>query len=100
NTNAWIKAKPEWAKGSRLIRMTPRFNPEVNGYWMCDIGRFQFGWVEEENRIVKPLVRDATGVQEPVSYRDAVAKVADKLSAAGTSGSGEVRFLLSAHASH
>ena len=28
STSAWLKAKPEWAKGSRLIRMTPRFNPE------------------------------------------------------------------------
>ena len=36
---AWVKAKPEWAKGSQLIRITPRFNPEVNGYWMCDQGR-------------------------------------------------------------
>ena len=26
NTTAWIKAKPEWAKGSRLIRITPRYN--------------------------------------------------------------------------
>src|SRR6185369_15881650 len=40
NTTAWLKAKPEWAKGSQLIRFTPRFNPEVNGYWMCDLGRF------------------------------------------------------------
>ena len=27
NTTAWLKAKPEWAKGAQLIRMTPRFNP-------------------------------------------------------------------------
>jgi NADH-quinone oxidoreductase subunit G len=100
NTNAWIKAKPEWAKGSRLIRMTPRFNPDVNGYWMCDIGRFDFGWIESDDRIQKPLARTAAGTLEPLSYRDATAKVADRLSAAGTSGTGEVRFLVSAHASH
>ena len=46
NTSAWQKAKPEWAKGSRLIRMTPRLNPAINGYWMCDIGRFDYHWVE------------------------------------------------------
>jgi NADH-quinone oxidoreductase subunit G len=100
NTNAWLKAKPEWAKGARLIRVTPRFTPEVNGYWMCDIGRFEFGWVEGDNRLQKPLARDANGLQQPVAWRDVVAKVADKLSAAGTSGNGEVKFLLSAHASH
>jgi NADH-quinone oxidoreductase subunit G len=37
NTTAWIKAKPEWAKGAQLIRVTPRMNEEVNGYWMCDM---------------------------------------------------------------
>ena len=41
-TTAWLKAKPEWAKGSQLVRVTPRYNPEVNGFWMCDIGRFQY----------------------------------------------------------
>ena len=42
NVTVWIKAKPEWAKGARLVRLTPRFNPDVNGYWMCDIGRFNY----------------------------------------------------------
>ncbi|HET9372182.1 MAG TPA: 2Fe-2S iron-sulfur cluster-binding protein, partial [Vicinamibacterales bacterium] len=76
NTTAWIKAKPEWAKGARLIRMTPRFNADVNSYWMCDIGRFDFGWIEGDDRLQKPLVRDEKGVQQPASWRDAVAKVA------------------------
>ena len=59
NTTAWIKAKPEWAKGARLVRMTPRFNPDVNGYWMCDIGRFDYHWIEGDERLQRPLVRDA-----------------------------------------
>src|SRR4051812_1742494 len=100
NTNAWIKAKPEWAKGSRLIRMTPRFNPDVNGYWMCDIGRFDFGWIEGDDRLQKPLMRGAGGAQQPGTWSEVTSKLADTLSAAGTSGAGEVRFLLSAHASH
>ncbi len=54
NTTAWIKAKPEWAKGAQLIRMTPRLNPEVNGYWMCDIGRFDYHWVEGDRRLLQP----------------------------------------------
>ena len=61
NTTAWIKAKPEWAKGSRLIRFTPRFNPDVNGYWMCDIGRFDYHWIEGDDRLRRPLVRDDGG---------------------------------------
>jgi NADH-quinone oxidoreductase subunit G len=100
NTTAWIKAKPEWAKGSRLVRFTPRLNPDVNSYWMCDIGRFEYHWIEGDDRIRKPLVRTAPGALEPVSPRDAIAKAADRLVAAGSTNPDGVRFLLSAHASH
>ena len=62
----WLKAKPEWAKGARLIRFTPRFNPDVNSYWMCDIGRFDYHWIEGDDRLHRPLVRDEHGVMQPV----------------------------------
>ena len=61
NTTAWLKAKPEWAKGARLIRFTPRLNPEVNGYWMCDIGRFDYHWIESDDRLRRPLAKDGRG---------------------------------------
>ena len=61
NTTAWIKAKPEWAKGAQLIRTTPRYNPDVNGYWMCDIGRFDYRWIEGDERLQRPLVRTSSG---------------------------------------
>jgi NADH-quinone oxidoreductase subunit G len=53
-TTAWIKAKPEWAKGARLVRLTPRYEPAVNGYWMCDIGRFGYHWIEGRRAPVVP----------------------------------------------
>jgi NADH-quinone oxidoreductase subunit G len=97
NTTAWLKAKPEWAKGARLARITPRFNPDVNGYWMCDIGRFDYHWVEGDERLHRPLVRNEAGEQMPVDWTEALTKTADRIGAAG--GPGAVRFLLSAHAS-
>src|SRR4026209_2375284 len=60
-TTAWIKAKPEWAKGARLVRFTPRYEPAVNGYWMCDIGRFDYHWIEGDSRLTAPLVREDGG---------------------------------------
>jgi len=42
------------AKGSQLVRTTPRWNPDVNEYWMCDIGRFGYHWVEGEQRLTSP----------------------------------------------
>jgi len=97
NTTAWIKAKPEWAKGAQLIRITPRLNPEVNGYWMCDIGRFDYRWIEGDDRLRRPLVRAASGVLEPTDWQNAVTKVAEHVRAAGEPGA--LRFFLSAHAS-
>jgi NADH-quinone oxidoreductase subunit G len=100
NTTAWLKAKPEWAKGSRLIRFTPRFNPDVNGYWMCDIGRFEYHWIESEARLRKPLVSDAAGRQRAVTWHELMPALRDRLAAAGTANPDGVRFLLSAHASN
>ena len=75
NTTAWIKAKPEWAKGARLARMTPRLNTEVNGYWMCDIGRFDYHWVEGDERLRRPLLRSEAGTLEPTDWSNALSKL-------------------------
>jgi NADH-quinone oxidoreductase subunit G len=98
NTTAWIKAKPEWAKGAQLIRTTPRFNPDVNGYWMCDIGRFDYRWIEGEDRLHRPLVRKEAGGLEPTDWSEALKKVAERVTA-GAGGASGLRFFVSAHAS-
>ena len=100
NATAWIKAKPEWAKGSSLIRFTPRFNPDVNGYWMCDIGRFDYHWIEGEGRLRQPLERDEAGIQRPIAWHEALSRLGRRVAAAGQTNPDGVRFLLSAHASH
>lgn len=96
NTTAWIKAKPEWAKGAQLIRMTPRFNPDVNSYWMCDIGRFDYHWIEGERRLLQPRLR-RSGMQNAVPWSDALVAVKDAVDAAG--GPANAFFFVSAHAS-
>ncbi|MEZ5316705.1 MAG: molybdopterin-dependent oxidoreductase [Vicinamibacterales bacterium] len=96
NTTAWIKAKPEWAKGAQLVRMTPRLNPEINSYWMCDIGRFEYGWTEGDRRLLQPHVRRGE-LFDAAPWADALIAVKAAVDAAG--GPGAVRFLASAHAS-
>jgi NADH-quinone oxidoreductase subunit G len=100
NTTGWIKAKPEWAKGSRLIRVTPRYNEAVNDFWMCDIGRFQYTWVEGEQRLHKPLMTVHDGLQQVATWKDALTKSRDLIEAAVQRDAGSVRFVSSAHASH
>ena len=86
NVTAWIKAKPEWAKGSRLIRFTPRFNPEVNGYWMCDIGRFEYHWIEGDDRM-----RQAAGAEPDGAAAAGVVARRDARSCRDRLGGGRAR---------
>src|SRR5688572_547714 len=96
NTTAWIKAKPEWAKGASLVRMTPRFNAEINSYWMCDIGRFDYHWIESDRRLLQPHVRTGRGF-DATPWADALIAVKDAVDAAG--GGSQVRVMVSGHAS-
>ena len=77
--------------------MTPRFNPEVNGYWMCDIGRFDYHWIEGDERLQQPMVRNESGALDPPSWSQALAALADRVTESG--GPAALRFLISAHAS-
>ncbi|MGE0592040.1 MAG: molybdopterin-dependent oxidoreductase [Vicinamibacterales bacterium] len=97
STSAWLKAKPEWARGSQLIRMTPRYNPAVNDYWMCDIGRFGYHWIEGEQRLRRPMVRRGSAL-ESCAWHDVLPKVREQIQQAGTADPSSVRFLVSAHA--
>jgi NADH-quinone oxidoreductase subunit G len=100
STTAWLKAMPEWAKGAQLIRFTPRFNPDVNGYWMCDIGRFQYHWVEGDARLTTPLLRQASGAQAKSTWGGALATVRERLLPVVKEQAAGFRMLVSAHASH
>ena len=106
NTTAWIKAKPEWAKGSHLIRFTPRFNPDVNGYWMCDIGRFNYHWIEGDDRVRHPLMRSPGGeaTHAAVTWPHLLSTLSRWIFETGSARvpaqADALRFLVSAHASH
>jgi NADH-quinone oxidoreductase subunit G len=97
STSAWLKAKPEWARSSQLIRMTPRYNPDVNSYWMCDIGRFNYHWIEDDTRLRRPMIRTNAGL-EKASWHDVEPRLRDRIQEAGSADPSSVRFLLSAHA--
>ncbi len=51
-----------------LRRVVNRFNSRVNGYFLCDRGRFGYGYVNDESRIRRPLLRATPG--EPARPND------------------------------
>jgi NADH-quinone oxidoreductase subunit G len=69
------------SRNERVLRMTPRNNPEVNDSWMCDHGRLHYAFANDESRIVTPKVDG-----RPVPYAVAVAKAAEILRAAKEQG--------------
>jgi len=43
-------------RGGLLRRIHNRYNSQVNGYFLCDRGRFGYGFVNSERRIRQPLL--------------------------------------------
>ena len=41
------------------MRLKPRLNPDVNDHWMCDIGRYDYHFIDE-NRILSPQHKGKT----------------------------------------
>jgi NADH-quinone oxidoreductase subunit G len=59
-----------------LRRIRNRFNLEVNGYFLCDRGRYGYEFVNSEKRIREPLFReDRRSPLEPISPDYAIEKL-------------------------
>src|SRR3989449_461842 len=58
--------RPHHNQGRRVARLKPRFNAEVNQWWLCDEGRYGFKWMNDKSRLTHPLHRaggpDAAGM--------------------------------------
>ena len=47
-----------WVRNNEVLRLTPRFNQDVNSYWMCDHGRINtYKFVNDETRIDGPFLK-------------------------------------------
>ncbi len=68
-----------WVRNNEILRLTPRHNPDVNSYWMCDNGRLNsFKHVNSETRLNLPMVRKDGSLQE-VGWDEALAHAAEAL---------------------
>jgi NADH-quinone oxidoreductase subunit G len=78
-----------------IKRYKPRFNVEVNDYWMCDYGRASFERYKSVPRLTSPRVRaEGSNGHSPVvasSWKDALDTVLRRLQ--GAKGQGEIAFL-------
>ncbi len=65
-------------EAGRIFRIKPRYNPEVNGRWMCDKGRMLYKSLLSSDRLIAPLVAG-----EKASWQDTETKLADLFKGAG-----------------
>jgi NADH-quinone oxidoreductase subunit G len=42
----YVLDRPHLNDGARVARVKPRYNPDVNQWWLCDEGRYGFGWID------------------------------------------------------
>ena len=45
------RRRPHHNQGRRVARLKPRFNADVNQWWICDAGRYGFRWIDDESRL-------------------------------------------------
>ena len=65
--------------GADVIRADNRDKSGMNGDFLCAKGRFGFDFVENEERLTKPLVRNAAGTLEPTTWENALRTAGAKL---------------------
>ncbi|MEW5702305.1 MAG: 2Fe-2S iron-sulfur cluster-binding protein [Candidatus Zixiibacteriota bacterium] len=64
--------------GRLIARFKPRHNADVNGYWICDAGRYSYKGLESDDRLLSPAARGQAGL----SWTDALAQVDEQVTSA------------------
>jgi NADH-quinone oxidoreductase subunit G len=65
--------------GSEIVRADNRDKSGINNDFLCAKGRFGFDFVENSDRLTKPMVRNASGKLEPVTWEYALRIAGQKL---------------------
>ncbi len=64
---------------NKLHRIQPRYNPNANDWWMCDIGRYENGHVHAPERIDSVMKRGTDGKFEAVDWSVGLKEINDLL---------------------
>jgi NADH-quinone oxidoreductase subunit G len=79
----------------RVHRLKPRPNPEVNGFWICDEGRYSYPSIDAPDRLTAPALRRGDGLHE-ASWAEARGEAAGALQGAlGENGPGAAAVMVS-----
>ncbi len=91
--------RPHIANGERVMRLKPRYNADVNQWWMCDVGRYGYKSIDE-NRVPQVQLR-ADGSLQTADWERGLRQVADALNGLKASKSlNQVGVILSSYQSN
>ena len=86
-----------WVRNNEIMRLIPRYNEEVNSYWMCDNGRLNtWKFVNAEDRVNSPQLR-RDGLLVKVGWDEAFSAAVSELKLIGKE---EIAFIGSAFATN
>ena len=74
----FVLDRPHLNDGARVVRVKPRYNPDVNQWWLCDEGRYGLGWLDRE-RLTE--VRAANAAE--ATWEQALTAISTALAGAG-----------------
>ena len=71
--------RPHLNDGARMVRVKPRFNEDVNQWWLCDEGRYGLGWLDQHrlNKVCGPSAEDTDWEDALTSISAGIDKVQD-----------------------
>ena len=81
----------------RLKRVHNRFNAEVNGYFLCDRGRFGASFVNSDRALEFPGLREADGRYRALDHHDALHRMMESCATGKVAGIGSPRASVEAN---
>jgi len=73
----FVLDRPHLNDGARVVRIKPRYNEDVNEWWLCDEGRYGFEWVDKD-RLTK-----VCGPSADATWEQALKAISTKLAEDG-----------------
>ncbi len=70
--------RPHHNEGRRVARLKPRYNGEVNRWWICDAGRYGYKFVDDPSRLGAPSRRVGAEVAE-IGWEEMIPLIAERL---------------------
>jgi NADH-quinone oxidoreductase subunit G len=61
-----------------VVRIKPRYNAHVNDFWMCDDGRYGYGYANRPDRLKHPMIRQE-GELVPTTWNHVLSTIAERV---------------------